>query len=173
MSRKQQIQKRVCPDAISRILRQWSEKEITTAAAMSMLEISRPQLYRLRTVWLSSGKRKSIALGVSGGDHAADWPRDCVEHLTRMLESSSGHGPDYALYADELDRLYGFRRDRANVRKYCEAHMDKLLRKLFPIERKQVVVERRGRDLDSASWHSTIRRLCTCGGLLARVRRSS
>jgi len=110
---------------------------------MTMLEISRSQLYRLRTVWLSSGKRKAIALGVSGGDHASDWPRDCVEHLTRMLESSGDHGPDYALYADELDRLYGFRRDCANVRKYCEAHMDKLLRKLFPIEHKQVTVERR------------------------------
>ena len=109
---------------------------------MEKLEISRPQLYRLRTAWLSQGKKK-VVLGVSGGDHMSDWPKDCVDHLTRMLESSGDHGPDYALYADELDRLYGFKRDRSNVRKYCESHMGKLLRKLFPIERKQVARERR------------------------------
>ncbi|MCR5413741.1 MAG: hypothetical protein K6F50_03305 [Kiritimatiellae bacterium] len=60
-----------------------------------------------------------------------------------MLESSGEHGPDYALYADGLDRLYGFRRDRSNVRKCCETHMGKLLRKLFPLERKQETNERR------------------------------
>lgn len=134
---KQQIQKRVNPEAISRVLRDWNDDNITTKMAMEALEISRPQLYRLRTTWLSQGKKKSVRLGVSGGDHAEAWPEECVSHLERMLESSGDHGPDYALYADELDRLYGFRRDRSNVRKYCETHMGKLLRKLFPLERKR------------------------------------
>ena len=132
---KNQIHKRVCPEAIARVLRNWNDGTITTAAAMQSLEVSRPQLYRLRTKWLSRGKKNSIRLGVSGGDHSHEWPKECVEHLERMLESSGDHGPDYALYADELDRLYGFRRDRSNVRKYCESHLDKLLRRLFPIER--------------------------------------
>jgi hypothetical protein len=140
---KQQIHKRVCPEAIARVLRDWNDGRITTKMAMAALEISRPQLYRLRTSWLSRGKRKSIRLGVSGGDHSEAWPVECVEHLTKMLESSGEHGPDYALYADELDRLYGFRRDRSNVRKYCEAHLGKLLRKLFPLERRQEPRERR------------------------------
>lgn len=132
---KSQIHKRVCPEAIARVLRNWNDGTITTAAAMQSLEVSRPQLYRLRTKWLSRGKKNSIRLGVSGGDHSREWPKECVEHLEKMLESSGDHGPDYALYADELDRLYGFRRDRSNVRKYCESHFDKLLRRLFPIER--------------------------------------
>ena len=140
---KQQIHKRVCPEAVARVLREWNDGQITTKMAMSALEISRAQLYRLRTSWLSRGKRKSIKFGVSGGDHSEAWPVECVEHLTKMLESSVGHGPDYALYADELDRLYGFRRDRSNVRKYCEAHLGRLLRKLFPLERRQEPRERR------------------------------
>ena len=134
---KQQLHKRICPEAIARVLREWNDDKITTKMAMDELELSRPQLYRLRTKWLSRGKKKSIRIGVPGGDHSDAWPTECIEHLTKMLESSGEHGPDYALYADELDRLYGFRRDRSNVRKYCERHFDKLLHKLFPIERKQ------------------------------------
>ena len=134
---KQQLHKRICPEAIARVLREWNDDKITTKMAMDELELSRPQLYRLRTKWLSRGKKKSIRIGVSGGDHSDAWPTECIEHLTKMLESSGEHGPDYALYADELDRLYGFKRDRSNVRKYCEAHFDRLLHKLFPIERKQ------------------------------------
>lgn len=140
---KQQIHKRVSPEVVARVLRDWNDRKIATKTAMDALELSRPQLYRLRTKWLSRGKKKSIKLGVSGGDHSDAWPGECVEHLTKMLESSGDHGPDYALYADELDRLYGFRRDRSNVRKYCEAHFDKLLHKLFPIERKVEPKERR------------------------------
>lgn len=133
---KQQVQKRVCPEALARVLGQWNEGEITTGEAMEALAVSRPQLYRLRTRWLSSGKGDALELGVSGGDHSVAWPKECVEHLERMLEASGSHGPDYALYADELGRLYGFRRDRGNVRKYCEAHMGGLLRRLFPVERR-------------------------------------
>ncbi len=103
---KHQIQKRVSPEVIVRVLREWNDDGITTKMAMEA------------------------------------WPEECVSHLERMLESSGEHGPDYALHADELDRLYGFRRDRSNVRKYCETHMGKLLRKLFPLERKQETNER-------------------------------
>lgn len=140
---KQQIQKRVSPEVIARVLREWTEGRITTKTAQETLEISRPQLYRLKTSWLARGKAKSIKLGVSGGDHARSWPSECVEHLVKMLESSGVHGPDYALYADELDRLFGFKRDRSNVRKYCKMHFGKLLRSLFPIERESFPKERR------------------------------
>ena len=67
---KQQIQKRVSPEVIARVLREWTEGRITTKTAQEALEISRPQLYRLKTSWLARGKAKSIKLGVSGGDHA-------------------------------------------------------------------------------------------------------
>ena len=150
---KQQIQKRVCPEAISRTLRQWNDRKITTAAAMQMLDVSRLQLYRLRTAWFSSGKKRAVAPGVSGGDHAADWPKDCVDPLATMLEASGDHGPDYVLYADELERLFGFRRDRANVRKYCEVHMEKLLRKLFSVDRWAPVAEVELRRAGAARLH--------------------
>lgn len=143
MMNKQQLHKRVSPEAIARVLRAWNDGTVTIKMAMDALEVSRAQLYRLRTLWLSRGKKKSIKLGVSGGDHSKEWPSECVEHLIKMLESSGNHGPDYALYADELERLYGFRRDRSNVRKYCETHLNKLLYKLFPIECKQEPKARR------------------------------
>ena len=75
---KQQIHKRVCPEAIARVLREWNDGQITTKMAMSALEISRAQLYRLRTSWLSRGKRKSIKLGVSGGDRSEAWSTSFV-----------------------------------------------------------------------------------------------
>ena len=67
---KQQIHKRVSPEAIARVLRDWNDGRITTQMAMAALEISRAQLYRLRTSWLSRGKRKAVGLGVCGGDHS-------------------------------------------------------------------------------------------------------
>ena len=120
---------------------------------MQMLDVSRLQLYRLRTAWFSSGKKRAVAPGVSGGDHAADWPKDCVDPLATMLEASGDHGPDYVLYADELERLFGFRRDRANVRKYCEVHMEKLLRKLFSVDRWAPVAEVELRRAGAARLH--------------------
>ena len=83
---KQQLHKRICPEAIARVLREWNDDKITTKMAMDELELSRPQLYRLRTKWLSRGKKKSIRIGVSGGDHSDAWPTECIEHLTKMLE---------------------------------------------------------------------------------------
>lgn len=134
--RKQQIFKRVSPDVIARIMREWNESSITTSDAMEALQVSRPQLYRLKTQWLREGKKTSFSPGVSGGNHVEAWPPECVEHLEKMILSSGSHGPNYELYADELARKFCFRRDRSNVRKYCESHFEKLLRHEFPIERK-------------------------------------
>ncbi len=41
---KHQMQKRVSPEAIARVLREWNDDGITTKMAMEALEISRPQL---------------------------------------------------------------------------------------------------------------------------------
>ena len=135
MSR-QQLFNRIAPDVIARVLREWNDGSISAQAATAALDVSRPQLYRLKTKWLAQGKTDVLLIGVSGGDHGADWPSECVEHLERMLLASGGHGPNYELYADELERKFGFRRDRSNVRKYCESHFAKLLHRVFPIERR-------------------------------------
>lgn len=135
MSR-QQLFNRIDPWTVARVLREWNDGVIPTQAALTALDLSRPQLYRLKTRWLAQGKTASLATGVSGGDHSAEWPPECVEHLERMLLSSGSHGPNYELYADELERKFGFRRDRSNVRKYCESHFGKLLRRIFPVERR-------------------------------------
>ena len=135
MSR-QQLFNRIAPDVIARVLREWNDGSISAQAATAALDVSRPQLYRLKTKWLAQGKTDVLLTGVSGGDHSADWPSECVEHLERMLLASGGHGPNYELYADELERKFGFRRDRSNVRKYCESHFAKLLHRVFPVERR-------------------------------------
>lgn len=132
---KQQIFKRVSPDVIARIMREWNDSSITTQVAMEALQISRPQLYRLRTEWLRQGKGSSFSPGVSGGDRSGVWPSECAEHLEKMILSSGPHGPNYELYADELARKFGFVRDRSNVRKYCESHFEALLRREFAVER--------------------------------------
>lgn len=133
---KQQLFKRVPPEQVARTLCDFNSGKLTKVQAMDILNVSKTQLYRLRTEWLNQGKRKTVRLGVSGGDHSAEWPPECVDHLERMILSSGDHGPNYELYADELNRKFGFSRDRTNVRKYCESRMGALLRKVFPVERK-------------------------------------
>lgn len=133
---KQQLFKRVKPEVIARTIREWNDSKITVENAASVLQVSRPQLYRLRTKWLSSGKGL-MAPNCSGGDHSEHWPAECVEHLEKMILSSGEHGPNYALYADELARKFDFRRDRSNVRKYCEVHLKDLLSREFAIVKKR------------------------------------
>lgn len=109
---------------------------MTAQDAQAALGVGRSQLYHLRTQWLSSGKRPDF-LGLSGGDHARAWPRECVEHLERLIMSSREDGPNYELYADEMSRKFGFVRDRSAVRRFCENNLMPLMRSVFPVERRK------------------------------------
>ena len=135
--KKNQLYIRLGPDATERIVRRFNDREMTAADAQNALGVGRAQLYHLRTQWLAAGKSASF-LGSSGGDHAASWPSECLDHLKRLIQSSGDDGPNYELYADELSRKFGFARDRSSVRRYCEKNLMPLLRSVFPIERKTV-----------------------------------
>ncbi|MBP5787414.1 MAG: transposase family protein, partial [Kiritimatiellae bacterium] len=85
------------------------------------------------TQWLASQKFREF-LGLSGGDHAKVWPPECVAHLKTLIESSRDDGPNFELYADELERKFGFKRDRNNIRRFCQANLAELMHDAFPGE---------------------------------------
>ena len=134
--KKQQLFTRLGPEAVERIVRRFNDGDMTAGDATVSLGISRAQLYNLRTRWLAAGKSASF-LGRSGGDHAGEWPKECVDYLATLIQASKDDGPNFELYADELARKFGFMRDRSSVRRYCERHLTPLLRSVFPVERKK------------------------------------
>ena len=142
MNKKQQIYNRLAPEVVSRVVRDFNDGKISRRKACRLLEVSKAQLYRLRTKWLA-GKKQEIELGVSGGNHVAKWPDEVVAALLGLMKSSGVHGPNFELYADELGREFGFVRSRSAVRRFCEKNFGKLMRKLFPIMNKKVPRERR------------------------------
>lgn len=132
--KKQQLKIRLGTEATERIIRRFNDGEVSLTEAQEMLSIGKSQVYNLRTKWLAS-KKSADLLGVSGGDHTQKWPPECVEHLKIMIEASKDDGPNFALYADELERKFAFKRDRSNVRKWCERNIMSLMRSVFPIEK--------------------------------------
>ena len=132
---KQQLYTRLGPEATERIIRRFNDHEITLQEAVDALGVGKTRVYDLRTQWLAVGKGSAF-LGISGGDHAKDWPGDAVEHLKTLIQASKDDGPNYELYADELLRKFGFSRDRSSVRKYCEKNLMPLMKSVFPMERK-------------------------------------
>jgi len=132
--KKQQLKTRLGPEATERIIRRFNDGEVSLAEVQEMLCIGKSQVYNLRTKWLIS-KKSADFLGVSGGDHAMEWPPECIEHLKIMIEASKDDGPNFALYADELERKFAFKRNRSNVRKWCESNIMTLMRSVFPIEK--------------------------------------
>lgn len=128
---KTQLKNRLGSEATERIIRRFHNGELSLSAAQQSLGVGKSQVYNLRAQWLAS--RKTIHFqGLSGGDHSKAWPPECVAHLKTLIESSIDDGPNFELYADELERKFGFQRDRTNVRRFCEAHLSDLLRRTFP-----------------------------------------
>lgn len=132
---KQQLKTRLGNEATERVIRRFNDGELSLAETQGMLGLGKSQVYNLRTKWLAS-KKSADFLGVSGGDHTREWPPECVEHLKTMVEASKDDGSNFELYADELERKFEFRRDRSNVRKWCERNIMPLMRSVFPIEKK-------------------------------------
>ncbi len=132
--RNQQLFNRLGPVVVERIIRQFNDGDMTVTDAQEALGVGRTQVYNLRTKWLASGKSPDF-LGLSGGDRVADWPKECVEHLKTLLEASRGEGANFALYADELERKFGFRRDRSAVRRFCGRNLPNLTADVLPAGR--------------------------------------
>lgn len=128
---KTQLRNRLGPEATERIIRRFHDGDLSLSAAQQMLGIGKSQVYNLRTQWLAAKKSQDFQ-GVSGGDHAKAWPSECVAHLRTLIESSRDDGPNFELYADELERKFGFKRDRTTVRRFCEANLAELMHGMFP-----------------------------------------
>lgn len=103
-----------------RHLERFNNGESSCAETCGALGISRTRLYELRHEWLKD--RESFAPGTSGGDHRGRWPCECERVALDLLGTGT---VNFALVADEMDRLCGFRRSRAAVRDY--------LRECFPL----------------------------------------
>ncbi len=83
----------------------------------STLGVSRSRVYTLKTEYLRAracGRGEAWQPGLSGGDHAEDWPAEVGGLLRRRLASDPP--ASYAFAATEALRLHGFRIDRAQVR---------------------------------------------------------
>ena len=128
---KTQLKNRLGPEATERIIRRFHNGDLSLSAAQQMLGVGKSQVYNLRAQWLAAKKHQDFQ-GVSGGDHAKAWPPECVAHLRTLIESSRDDGPNFELYADELERKFGFKRDRTNVRRFCEANLAELMHDVFP-----------------------------------------
>jgi hypothetical protein len=88
------------------------------------LGVGKSRLYELRSEYLRNSK--SYTPKASGGDHSADWPADIRAFLESFLPLQNP--PNYQLVADELQRLYGFKRARSCV----EAHVKAFFAHLVP-----------------------------------------
>ena len=128
---KTQLKNRLGPEATERIIRRFHNGDLSLSAAQQMLGVGKSQVYNLRAQWLAAKKHQDFQ-GVSGGDHAKAWPPECVAHLRTLIESSRDDGPNFEFYADELERKFGFKRDRTNVRRFCEANLAELMHDVFP-----------------------------------------
>lgn len=140
--KKQQLFNRLGPEVVERVIRRFNDADMTLREAMDAIGVCKAQLYNLRTQWLAAGKSASF-LGASGGDRTEAWPTVCVDHLKTLIEASRDDGPNFALYADELARKFGFRRDRSSVRRFCDRNLVSLMRSVFPLERKKQASARR------------------------------
>jgi len=92
-------------------------------AAAQALDISRAHLYRLRTLWLRD--RDRFIPQLSGGNHQPDWSADVLSFLEAFLPLQ--RPPNYQLLADELDRRFGFQRNRKSIAQFVRVHFPLLV----------------------------------------------
>lgn len=126
---KKQLFHRLPANVIAHTLELFNNGSLAWQDAVARLDISRSQLYNLRTSWLANGK--CCSLGVSGGDHKKLWPPEVTDFMRRVLEVDEE--PNYSFIRDELERRFGFLRSSSNIRNHVLKNMGPLLRK--PLKR--------------------------------------
>ena len=93
------------------------------ATARERLQISRTQLYRLRTAWLQD--RKAFQPKASGGNHRQLWPEPVEQFLQQILPLSQPL--NYAFIADQLSRRFDFQRSRSAVAQHIQQQYPSLI----------------------------------------------
>ena len=115
---KTQIRKRLGLPHIRNVLAQFCEGSMNRDQACSSLGISTTRLYELRSEFLlarAQGRMETWQPGVSGGDHAPSWSADVEAFAQRAL----GAGYGYAFVASEVERLFGLKLARSQVRHWA------------------------------------------------------
>jgi hypothetical protein len=104
---------------VRHVLAEFRSGQISAQTAAAELELSRSHFYELYSDYLGAGilRDQNWSPGVSGGDHAAQWPAG-VEALLRA-RLSSRPASSYSFVASEVLRLCDFRLDRAQVRRWA------------------------------------------------------
>jgi hypothetical protein len=99
--------------------------QISATATAQELRVCRARFYQLYTDYLracAQGRADAWNPGTSGGDHHRAWPAQVTELLKKLLASKPPCS--YSFAASELLRRYGFKTDRASVRRWAiENHL--------------------------------------------------
>lgn len=105
------------------MLADFRAQKLKAEPAAERLGLCRARFYKLYADYLAAcaHHRESLWMpGVSGGDHAPDWPTE-VEALLRKRLSSKPPA-SYSFAASEALRLCGYSVDRAQVRRWAMEH---------------------------------------------------
>jgi hypothetical protein len=108
---------------VREVLATFRRSEISATTAAETLGLGRTRFYEVYGDYLkaaASGQEDRWRPGLSGGNHAPQWPAE-VEPLLRRLLSSRPPAP-YRFVASELLRRLGFRMDPATVRRWALAN---------------------------------------------------
>ena len=114
---------RLAAPLIRHVLEQFRTQQKTAVQAARALGLSRRRLYEWHHDYLKAYARRQHAVwrpGVSGGDHGPAWPVEVIALLRKRLGSTPPSS--YSFAASEVQRLCGFRLDRAQVRRWALVH---------------------------------------------------
>jgi hypothetical protein len=109
-----QERNRLPAQVINDTLALFSDGSLTWQDAAVRLDVSRSQLYNLRTTWLANGK--SSPPKVSGGDHKGPWPPEVTDFIKQVLKIDEE--PNYSFIRDEIKRRFTLSRSVSNVRNH-------------------------------------------------------
>lgn len=107
---------------IHQTLDAFNDGRLPVLEACLALGISRSRLYELRHEWLRAGKR--LAGPGSGGNQRGGYPPEAAAFIARYLAECRPH--NFAHLADELQRRFSFKRDRATLAAYAARHHPEL-----------------------------------------------
>jgi hypothetical protein len=115
---KKQLAHRHPAGFVRRTLEDFNAGTLDALTAASHFGVSRSRLYELRGAFLR--KRVDYGPKTSGGDRSEDWPAKTRCLLEEFLPLQNP--PNYQVVADELERLWRFRRARSTVEAHVKTH---------------------------------------------------
>jgi transposase InsO family protein len=115
---KTQLANRLGLPHILHVLEQFCAGAMDREQACQSLGVSQANLYKLRTSYLrakAAGHAEEWVPGMSGGNHAPGWP----EEIEGFIRQALAAGYTHAFAASEVERLFGRRLARSQVRHWA------------------------------------------------------